>query len=355
MAKQRKAECSLMAILFCFMVIFIHVSSVPVLKLNAYSWQHLMVFIPWKLFGVAVYGFIFLSGLKLFLSGTDSFSAGKFYRRRFVKILIPYVIWIVVYYLYYVDQEYYPFQLSQLLEYLLTGEVASQFYFIVILIQFYGLMPLWVKIFPRVRPVFLLAGSLVITVLCYYELPGILGFFGVDDFRYNDRLFTSYLFFWTAGCCAGMRYDAFTDFVRRRKIPIVLLFAALAVAEIAVFYQTLTQTAFFRWDILLHYAYCTLAILLTFLLSLGAASRKWTASPWFRRLDYATFSIYLSHILIMNIVDYHIAEHGIWAVDVAYAWRFLFTYLIAVGGCLLYVFLKEKGKVLLLFAAEHKK
>ena len=114
-----------MAILFCFMVIFIHVSSVPVLKLNAYSWQHLMVFIPWKLFGVAVYGFIFLSGLKLFLSGTDSFSAGKFYRRRFVKILIPYVIWIVVYYLYYVDQEYYPFQLSQLLEYLLTGEVAS--------------------------------------------------------------------------------------------------------------------------------------------------------------------------------------------------------------------------------------
>lgn len=347
MANQRKAECSIMAVFFCFMVIFIHVSSVPVMKLNGYSWQHMMIFIPWKLFGVAVYGFIFLSGLKLFLAGTASFSAGKFYRRRFFKILIPYVIWIIIYYLYYVDQEYYPFQLSQLLEYLLTGEVASHFYFIVILIQFYALMPLWVKVFPKIRPLFLLTGSLVLTVFCYYEMPGILSLFGLDDFMYNDRLFTSYLFFWTAGCCAGLHYDALLAFVRRRKAVILASFGVLAAVEVALFYQTMMQAYFFKWDILVHFAYCSVAILATLLLSLGLASRKWVASPWFRRLDRATFSIYLSHILIMNIVDYHIAEHGIWAIDVAYGWRFLFTYLFAVGGCVLYVFLKEKGQALL--------
>lgn len=342
MIKERKTELSVMTVLLCFMVIFIHTASIPIMKLSAFSWQHIAIYIPWKLGSVAVYGFLFLSGVKLFLQGTASFSAGKFYRRRFGKILIPYVIWIIIYYLYYVDQEYYAFHIKDLLNYLLTGEVASHFYFIVILVQLYALMPLWVKLYTKIPAKIMIPAAAVITLICYYYLPIWLSFFGVENFIYNDRIFTSYFFFWTAGCYVGLHYNAFYAFLRRQKTAIFAIFIAFAVLETTVFYLPLVENTFFGYDAVLHLSYCATAILFLLLISKKLASCKFASSPGFQRLDRATFSIYLSHILIMNIVDFHIAEQGIWQIDIAFFWRFLFTYFISVVGCVLFVFIKEK-------------
>ena len=207
MAKNRKAELSVMSVILCLMVIFIHVSSDPIVRLMTFSWQHIAVFIPWQLSSVAVFGFLFLSGLKLFLPGVSSFSPGKFYRRRFFKIVIPYILWVVIYELWYVHPDYYPFDWGDFLLSLISGDVTSHLYFIVILIQFYALMPLWVKIVPKVRPLPLILGSVVLSVFFFLKMPWLLSLFGIEDFVYNDRLFTTYLCFWIAGCCAGLYYE----------------------------------------------------------------------------------------------------------------------------------------------------
>ena len=348
MAKNRKAECSVMSVILCLMVIFIHVSSDPIVRLMTFSWQHIAVFIPWQLSSVAVFGFLFLSGLKLFLPGVSSFSAGKFYRRRFFKIVIPYILWVVIYELWYVHPDYYPFDWGEFFLSLISGDVASHLYFIVILIQFYALMPLWVKIVPKVRPLPLILGSVVLSVFFFLKMPWILSLFGIEDFVYNDRLFTTYLCFWIAGCCAGLYYEKFKAFLRRWKMPLFIVFF-LAAAGDAVFYYFITIKAFYFYGCgLLHFVYCFAAISFLFLISLGLSSRKAVSSPWFSRLDRASFAIYLSHYLILNIVDIRIAAQGIWAIDVAYALRFLLTYILSVGGCMLYIFLKEKAGDLLL-------
>ena len=64
---QRKNELSSMNIVFCLLVIFIHVSSAPVTGLSKESWQYAVFFVPWRLSAFVVQGFIFLSGLKMFL------------------------------------------------------------------------------------------------------------------------------------------------------------------------------------------------------------------------------------------------------------------------------------------------
>ena len=64
---KRKNELSLLNIIFCLLVIFIHIASAPIAGLSKGSWQYGVFFVPWRLSSFVVQGFIFLSGLKMFL------------------------------------------------------------------------------------------------------------------------------------------------------------------------------------------------------------------------------------------------------------------------------------------------
>ena len=99
---QRKQELSLLNIVLCMLVIYIHVSSVPVSQLQKGSWQFAVIVILWRLSAFVVPGFIFLSGLKLFLNKSQHIAYGNFYLRRLMTIVIPYILWVVIYYLYFV-------------------------------------------------------------------------------------------------------------------------------------------------------------------------------------------------------------------------------------------------------------
>jgi fucose 4-O-acetylase-like acetyltransferase len=140
---KRKDELSYLNILFCLLVIFVHVSSNPITTLSKSSWQYAVVFFPWRLSAFVVQGFLFLSGLKLFLNHPNGFNYKSLYSSRLKSILIPYIIWNVIYYIYFVRKCYFGFDLKDLLVYMCNGTLVSPFYFVVILFQFYILAPLW--------------------------------------------------------------------------------------------------------------------------------------------------------------------------------------------------------------------
>ena len=79
------------------MVVFIHVSSIPVSQLQKDSLQYLGVMLPWRLSAFVVQGFIFLSGLKFFMKGTEKFNYLTFLKKRIKTILLPYIIWTAAY------------------------------------------------------------------------------------------------------------------------------------------------------------------------------------------------------------------------------------------------------------------
>jgi hypothetical protein len=64
---QRKREISSLNCLFCVMVVCIHLLSEPVTRFEKGTWQYAVAFVPQQLMFVSVYGFVFLSGLKLFI------------------------------------------------------------------------------------------------------------------------------------------------------------------------------------------------------------------------------------------------------------------------------------------------
>ena len=98
-------------------------------------------------FSVPIFFFISAFGLFYKIDLAEKFSYTNFLRRRFKAVLIPYLLWSVFYILH--DNFFYGSGIpapSYALEILFFGLAKYQLYFLVILIWFYLLMPLWIKI-----------------------------------------------------------------------------------------------------------------------------------------------------------------------------------------------------------------
>ncbi|MBN6186283.1 acyltransferase [Aneurinibacillus sp. BA2021] len=139
--KQRIYELDWLRAFAALSVISIHTTSTYVMKNDmAYIWNQAMRY--------AVPLFIILSGFLLYYSDRKKTSIpyGSFYKRRFSKILIPYVIWTVLYAVYkhwdvLLAAEYSTF-FSALGDHLLYGTGFVHLYFLIIMVQLYLIYPL---------------------------------------------------------------------------------------------------------------------------------------------------------------------------------------------------------------------
>ena len=96
----RRDELSICNVVFCLLVIFIHVSSEPVSFYEKQSVLYVCTLSLWRMSSFVVQGFIFLSGVKFFLK-TDGFSYKKFYLSRVKRVVVPYILASCLFYAYF--------------------------------------------------------------------------------------------------------------------------------------------------------------------------------------------------------------------------------------------------------------
>lgn len=104
-------------------------------------------------FSVPIFFFISAFGLFYKINLSEPFGYKNFLRRRFKAVLLPYLIWSVLYIVH--DNFFYGSGIpapTYALEILFFGLAKYQLYFLVILIWFYLLMPLWIKILRVITP-----------------------------------------------------------------------------------------------------------------------------------------------------------------------------------------------------------
>lgn len=109
-------------------------------------------------FSVPIFFFISAFGLFYRLDLTEPFAYGKFLRRRFKAILVPYVLWSAL----YVVHDFFLYgvpipTVGRAAELLFFGLAKYQLYFLVILAWFYLLMPVWIRVIRVLSPVGLAA------------------------------------------------------------------------------------------------------------------------------------------------------------------------------------------------------
>ncbi|MBQ8696424.1 MAG: acyltransferase family protein, partial [Clostridia bacterium] len=90
---KRKNEISYLNILFCIIVIFIHACSEPMQQYQLNSLPYYLTLSLYRLSSFVVQGFIFLSGVKLFLNLKEPYDYVGAWLNQFKRIVLPYVLW----------------------------------------------------------------------------------------------------------------------------------------------------------------------------------------------------------------------------------------------------------------------
>lgn len=313
--KKRLSELSYLNVIFTLLVIFVHILGEPVMRLtDRASVQYFAVFTPWKLFQFVTQGFIFLSGIKLFIKKRDSINIGRFYLDRVKRVVVPYVIWVVIYYLYFVFNSYYAYKFTfkDLVHYIITGDISAQFYFVVLIVQFYLLTPVIMKLFKKCSTELALLYSLFVSLILGENLPRMLKIISPEiNFLYNDRIFTTYIFYFVAGAFVGINYDAVKNALRRSKWTVYITGAAFAALNLFLSYIGSKTGTYFGFEYYLMFAYSVSMILVCFTFFCGFAEKHGKLPRIIAMTDRSSFMLYLSHILILYIVRGQLDAYGI--------------------------------------------
>lgn len=300
-APRRAEELNYFNAIACLMVILIHVLSVGISGAEPTSWQLLLIFLPWKAAACVVPAFLFSGAVKLALQWDHMPSPGEYgtyILGRLRKIYLPYVVWNTIYYLAFLPIGYVRGSLKEFLSYLWIGNLSSPFYYVVIVMQFYLLLPLWVWLVKRV-PWYCALGTAVLVTLLSQQFSPVLQLMGID-FAYLDRVFPSYLLFWVGGLYVGKSYDPVSASLRKNSRAI--LFTALPVAIFLLF--SYWQFAFQVYALNLNYfkpfSDClSILLLLTLCIAIRDARPAWAGI--LRKIHAASFFVYLSHCLFLTM------------------------------------------------------
>jgi hypothetical protein len=244
-----------------------------------------------------------------------SFRYMTFLRGRITKIYLPYVIFTVLHYLYFVYyRRYFDFDINRLLEYIRYGSVVAPFYFIVLIMQFYILSPI-IMIFCRIIPSNL--GIFIAAVINIVSLTF------VKSSMYIDRLFTMYLLYWIIGCYIGMDFRISMSRLTRLKkfiVPVGIIFAVIYTAVSYAEFLGHINSFFIE---ILKMAFCLSASFTCLVLmpkSNGIIAEN---------LAPVTFYVFLVHCLVIIETQFWLTNWGITSVPLRFVITFFSTYIIS--------------------------
>ena len=375
--KRKITEISVYEFFMCMFVIAIHLLSEGVDAFPKWSALSITFLSLTKLMTFAVPGFVFTSAIKLFYKyGDRKFNYPKFLLGRFLRVYFPYILAVCVYYLvfvYLLDLDgFHEFNFKELLGFILRGDISAQFYFVILIVQFYLLMPLWVLIAKSKSNVFsgiILALSLVLTILSRMYFPqsaaAIVKWFGSLNLPfdnpaanldipstiltlggYTNKFFTSYLVFWLAGMYIGINYEKFTEVIEGSKPVIYLGWLILAVSHCILSYMALGGIVRYTLEPVVVVMFCLFSIFGFYIYANNLTiSLERMGKGFLSSIAGASYDIYLIHCLIITVVSYYLGHIEIESVLARFWITTGITYSVSIILCVLKTTLQTNIKL----------
>lgn len=301
----------------CLLVIFIHVVSLGISSLARDSAALALIYLPWKLAAFVVPCFLFTGAVKMgLLFGAEEEEGTRtpylpYLWRRILKIYVPYVIWVGIYYLYFLRIGWVERGLSVFLRYVWCGNLSSPFYYVVTVMQFYLLMPVWRML---VRKVPFFAGVPVSAQISLFMLyaGNLCTQLGVP-FAYFDRVFPTYLFFFVVGLYVGKHYETMRRALRQNLCALCAMLVPVVLYAVLMWRQYAENIWPVDGNVLKLFCdlLTILALLAVFIAYRDRQSEKTAAGtppkPLSNTLDTvlsfvyrSSFPVYLSHCLFLE-------------------------------------------------------
>lgn len=333
---EMKQELNRMNAAACLLVILIHVLSLGITSADPRSWQAAVLYFPWRLAAFVVPMFLYTGAVKMArqFPGREVTARGyvRYFLSRVRKIYVPYAIWVVIYYAVFLKIGYVRGSVREFFSYLVIGNLSSPFYYVVIVMQFYLLMPVWRWMLRRV-PAYLAMGVSVLAAFCMQQSAYLLSLLGVD-FPYSDRIFLTYMLYWTAGLYVGKYYEAAESAIRNSSGrlacgAVIVLCAGLGYAQYAagVYLFNLNDVKMVSdlLSILLLHGVC---------LELDRAPAALRAG--LDRIYDSSFFVYLSHCLFLTLATAYLQRLGVTRLSLLLPARFFTCYTVPFLLCRVY-------------------
>lgn len=198
-------------------------------------------------FSVPIFFFISAFGLFYHLDLNAPFSYIDFMKRRFKTVLVPYLVWSFFYIMHY-TLLYHDTMLLRpgvALYYLFFGFASYQLYFMVILLWFYLLMPLWIAMLRLATPTNL--GLLLIVQIAFdYWSSFVFNPYGIENWLLKTFMVNRlnywvmhYVFVFLLGGWLAINFKAFMHFMEKRRTEIIVFFWASLAGILGYYYYLL--------------------------------------------------------------------------------------------------------------------
>ncbi|MGG6312883.1 acyltransferase [Paenibacillus macerans] len=269
--------------------------------------------------------FVFITGVVLFYNYDGELHYRSFLRKRFSQVVLPYLAWTVFYYVWVsflsgTGPSTTWEELLNLLKLALTGRASYHLWFMVMIIPFYLLFPLFKKLLSKERKpvVNLIAAASVLVVNGFLVFALSKGWIVSDHpflqtlvIDYLDRNFLFWTFYFVMGGLVGLYYDKWKKIVQKTWL-IGLLLSGVCLYMI---YAKITGILSLRdRDLYLYAANVSaplrplmmgtilILIVLAFALAMGIARRSGLSVPSRILIAFGRYSFgaYLIHAFVLR-------------------------------------------------------
>ncbi len=315
---------TLMNMLLCFCVVIIHLTSSPLSELDKNSFWYLTFYTANKMLCFSVPSFIFLSGFKLFNKyKVGKMEVAKFYKRRLTKIVVPYLISVFIYFLYFYIKKWVKF--SELPEYVFLGTLVAHFYYVIIAVQLYLLFPILNILFKKF-PKSILFLSLICSV--YF-----LEFF---QFTYTDRFFGTYIFYFIL----GMVFAKYKDSAKNAKniFFIIPAYIIIALIHLSLSYMANMGMLIYRYASMVNLVYVVFSIITIYEICIWLSEKYHKLHSFSHRFGSISYDVYLYHILVIFTLQHYVFPH----FNLSVKGKFIVSSVVVFSLIFLYYSLKKK-------------
>lgn len=341
--KEKIRELDILRGIALLAVILQHVLGVYSRRVDITSAESIMLGMLFNFSKFAIPAFVLITGIVLFYNHLEKLNYQHFMKKRAMEILVPYLVWTVVYQIYNNGIPSAGFEwIKELIKLMVLGNGSYHLWFVVMIFQFYLLTPVFFAIFKGLGKIVVGRVHFIVIMTLLAVSYALLMWFsssyipegkfntGIEVVQklvdYRDRNFLFYSFYFILGAIAGTALVRWRDFVIRsvgwNSILFVFLFlwvgwqllSSLAGGKINLNYSTSLKPSMFL--------YTVSQLLLVYGLSMAVMKYNSFLYGKLELLGRLSYGSYLVHALVLvyavRIVDYIVPQgHYLLAVALA--------------------------------------
>ncbi|EHS57689.1 acyltransferase [Paenibacillus sp. Aloe-11] len=272
----------------------------------------------------AVPVFVFITGMVLFYNYDGALKYGTFLRKRFMDIIVPYIIWSLLYELgNQLVQSGGSIHPLDFLQKLLNGKSSYHLWYIVMIIQCYVLFPVFRYAVRRLSALLssqwqpaALAGVGALYFLLMFavgpvyhamdklQLPVITSWFTL----YADRNVIYFFFYFVLGAAAGMNVQRWNAWVTKGQMvywPLFIVITGYLLYEMTSLFQTPRGTVLsFNYLSLLRpimAVYCVASIFVAYRVATWIAHKGGRVASMLTAIGTLSYGAYLMHAFMLRV------------------------------------------------------